>query len=80
MSLEQYRDETGKLPKYAWPGGYPIFYLTRDSMCVCPDCANRETDQAQEPVATDINWEDGSLSCDDCGRRIESAYAEEEEV
>lgn len=45
-------------PKYAWPGGYPIYYLDRESNVLCADCANREIDDAQGVVASDINYED----------------------
>jgi hypothetical protein len=72
------RNEDGTLQAYAWPGGYPIFYLDKESNVLCPPCANREVDQSQEVVGADINWEDGALHCDDCGKRIESAYAEKE--
>jgi hypothetical protein len=71
------RDSKGQLVKYAWPGGYPVLYVTELSNVLCPDCANRDTD-SDVPVAADINWEDPSLYCDDCSERIESAYAEDE--
>ena len=78
--LDDIRDTKGKLPAYAWPGGYPIWYLTRDGMIICPDCANREIDDAQAVTDYDINWEDDALYCEDCGKHIESAYGEDEEV
>lgn len=71
------RDTDGKLSAYAWPGGYPLFYVTKDGQTVCPECANRETDPSTAPVACDVNYEDASLHCDDCGKRVESAYAED---
>lgn len=74
--MELNRDNDGKLSSYAFPGGYTLYYITRDSMAVCPDCANRETDQSQAPVACDANWEDDNLYCEDCGERIESAYGD----
>jgi hypothetical protein len=77
-NLAGIRDDNGQLPTWAWPGGYPMYYVTADGMTVCPDCANREVDQSQRPIAGDANWEDPELYCDDCGKRIESAYAEEE--
>lgn len=73
------RDITGKLPAYAWPGVYPMYYLTQDGSTVCPDCANEE-DTSDPATDAGINWEDASMYCDDCGKRIESAYAEEERV
>lgn len=77
-TLDGFRDEkTGELVSYVWPGGYPVFYLDKQGNVLCPECANRPVDQVQEVVAADVNWEDGALYCDDCGRRIESAYGEE---
>lgn len=32
----------GFVPKHAWPGGYPIAYLTFDGSYLCADCVNRE--------------------------------------
>ena len=70
------RDDAGKLPAYAWPGGYPIYYVTEDGLTVCPTCANDET--SDDVVAADVNYEDAALYCDDCNKRIESAYAEDD--
>jgi hypothetical protein len=77
------RLENGKLPAYAWPGGYPIYYLAADNGVLCPDCANaytpeRDNEAQLKPVECDINYEDGSLYCDHCNKRVESAYAEED--
>lgn len=70
--------ELGVYLAYAWPGGYPIYYLTRDGLTVCPDCANKDCENPeQEVIASGINYEDPRLYCDDCWDRIESAYAEE---
>jgi hypothetical protein len=74
MTLEDIRDKDGNLPAYAWPGGYPLYYVTRDGMAVCPECANREIDQAQEPIDVGTHWEGDPLQCDDCSTMIESAY------
>jgi len=71
------RDANGQLPSWAWPGGYPIYYLDKQGNTLCPACANRSVDQSQDVVAAGVNWEDPSLDCDDCGKRIESAYAED---
>lgn len=72
--LREHND--GTLPAYAWPGGYPLYYLDKQGSTVCSKCANREVDQSQEVVAWGTNWEDPDLYCDDCNERIESAYAE----
>jgi len=72
----------GNLPAYAWPGGYPMFYLAKDNGVLCPKCANefnpeRDNDSQLEPVAYDVNYEDASLFCEHCNTRIESAYNED---
>jgi len=89
--MKPQRDETGNLPAYAWPGGYPIYYVCADGGILCPQCANKEStvrDADEHPdypdydqwriVAGDINWEDANLTCDNCGQGIESAYADKE--
>jgi hypothetical protein len=56
---------------------------------LCPHCANTEKailEADEHPdypdydqwriVAGDVNWEDASLTCDNCSQRIESACAE----
>ena len=75
----------GTYPTCAWPGGYPIFYLAADDSVVCAGCANgsayrtwNEEDLEHLIIASDINWEDAHLFCDDCQERIESANAEDE--
>lgn len=70
------REEDGTYAAYAWPGGYPFYYLAANGTTFCPPCANQE--DAEPPiVARDVNWEDPALYCDGCGNRIESAYAED---
>ena len=34
-----YHKEHGSVPTYAWPGGYPVFYLDRYNSILCPRCA-----------------------------------------
>ena len=83
MDINEIRMENGKLPAYAWPGGYPMYYLAPDDGVLCPKCANeykpeRQNEKYLKPVAFGINWEDSFLLCDNCNKRIESAYAEDE--
>lgn len=67
-------DNNGTFPAYAWPGGYPIFYIDVEGAALCPKCATK----LQEDVKhSDVNWEDGSLTCEECGKKIESAYGED---
>lgn len=75
----KYRNADGSFPAYAWPGGYPLYYLAIEEIMpslavVCPDCASLEDSEVF--LSMDINWEDDSLYCDNCGDRIQSAYAE----
>lgn len=81
------RDEDGRLMAYAWPGGYPVYYIVKDGGVLCPDCARMAEREglADDPddaqwciIGADINWEASGLTCDHCGKRIESAYAEDE--
>jgi hypothetical protein len=76
--------------KYAWPGGYPRYFITSDGAALSFEAAKQERRNILEALrdnatgsgwhvcAVDINWEDGTLTCDHTGKRIESAYAETE--
>lgn len=68
--------------------GYPAFYITRANACLCAACANKQESRSNDPdyyhqpesfavVGYGINYEDNTLYCDDCSKRIESAYAED---
>ena len=75
--------------KYAWPGGYPLFFITADCASLSFEAAKQERRQILEAirdnangsgwrvVACEINWEDADLYCAHTGQRIESAYSEE---
>lgn len=86
MKINELRDSKGKLPAYAWPGGYPIFYVVDDGESLCPECVNDPSNPVHEDapndgwriVGYDINYEDAQLYCAHCNKCIESAYAEEE--
>lgn len=71
--------DNGKLPAFAWPGGYPLFYFTNQSIVLCPPCANAE-DYSDEITDYDVNWEDPHMSCDNCGQYIDPAYIDGEEL
>jgi hypothetical protein len=79
-------DDKGDYISYAWPGGYPIFYVTKDCGVLCPKCANENkelTKDKDDPqwfiVDYDVNWEDETLYCDNCNKKIESAYGDGED-
>lgn len=74
---------------YAWPGGYPIFFLTSDGGALSFATAWNERDQIVQAivdkdnsgwrvVGSDVNWEDPELYDDHTSNRIESAYAEDD--
>lgn len=83
-------EQWGELPAFAWPGGYPIVYLTADGGDLCPDCANRKNgseafiqgetqhvdsaDKQWAMVAFLIHYEGEPIVCDHCNAEIESAY------
>jgi len=75
---------------YAWPGGYPLFFITSDGGALSFKAAKanrraileaiRDRDSSGwRTVAFDVNWEDNSLYCDHTSERIESAYAEDDD-
>ena len=62
-----------KLPAYAWPGGYPMYYLDEESNVLCPDCAN-DNDNFNAPIVSMcINYEE-EVICEHCNKKIETAY------
>jgi hypothetical protein len=71
---------------FAWPGGYPLYYVCADGGCLCPDCANaeidlvavanRDGDKQWHIIGVEANYEDESLCCDHCGKPIPAAYAD----
>ena len=72
-------------PTYAWPGGYPLYYITRDNGVLCPDCANRNLKLTLDRIdpqwsieAVEINYEDDFLICDNCSTIIKPAYGTDE--
>ncbi len=79
----------GRCSRYAWPGGYPIFAVAYDGEAICPDCVTKERKQifrstvehsrdGWDVIGFEANYEDPSLFCSNCNRRIESAYAEDD--
>lgn len=73
-----------------WPGGYPCYLVTNDGAVLSPQACKEQfreivasvlTDHKNSgwyPEAVDTNWENPHLFCDHTGKRIESAYAEDE--
>jgi hypothetical protein len=70
---------------FAWPGGYPLFFVCDDGEALSFDAAREHAQticgairtQARDGwrvVAAEINWEDESLCCAHTGQLIECAY------
>lgn len=71
---------------YAWPGGYPTYFITADGGTLSYDAARLERRQIIEAIASndrrsswridamDINWDNPDLVCDHTGVLIPSAY------
>lgn len=79
--------ERREWPRWAWPGGYPLFYVCADGELLCSHCACAHIKLTSDPqaeadwriVAADINYEDEDLYCSHCSAHIESAYGESDE-
>lgn len=72
---------------YAWPGGYPLFFITSDGAALSFDAVRQEIRQVfwsirngvndgWRVVAVDVNWEDPDLTCEHTGRLIPSAFGD----
>lgn len=72
---------------YAWPGGYPLFWITSDGEALAFSVAKTERRNMLEaiaahdnsgwrPVALEINYEDNNLYCAHTNEKIECAYGD----
>lgn len=86
MNLQEIKTQL-RLGQYAWPGGYPRYFITSDGSALSfqtvreewrnvVDAHLRDCNDGWRVIAVDINWEDGDLFDDHSNERIESAYAE----
>lgn len=73
---------------YAWPGGYPVFFVTRDNAVLSFETVHDNRAAIRQSIKNrerygwcvcgmGINWE-SDLYCEHSGERIESAYGEDE--
>ena len=73
--------------RYAWPGGYPKYFVMNDGEAMSFDAVQEKfrlvwdsvkhkRNDGWRAVACDINWEDANLYCCDSGEKIEVAYGE----
>ena len=80
--------ETLKAGPYAWPGGYPVYFIASDGEALSYSAARENARLIAEAIrdhdgggwrviACEVNWEDPELYCAHSNKRIESAYAED---
>lgn len=88
----KYEIGTESVPTVAFPGGYPLFYITADCETLCPKCVNDNLalcvdgrnspddfiDDSWKVTHYDINWESTDMQCANCYCQIESAYGDKE--
>lgn len=93
MQIENTKDLKTALREgpYAWPGGYPVYFITSDGAALSFAAVRSEYRQILRAIkdhdnrsgwhvcACDINWEEAHLYCDHTGDHIPSAYSEDEE-
>jgi hypothetical protein len=77
---------------YAWPGGYPLYFVTSDGgslsfatawnerASIARAIIDDDKSGGWKVIGYDVNWEDADLTDDHTGNRIESAYAEDDAV
>lgn len=73
---------------YAWPGGYPLYFVANDGEPLsfdtvkqnyrrCLESKRSRADDGWRVIACGVNWEERLVDAHS-GKRIESAYGEEE--
>lgn len=74
---------------YAWPGGYPLYFITHDGAALSFEAVREELRNVAYDVlnagstgwrveALDVNYEDQDLWCAHTNARIPAAYAEDD--
>jgi hypothetical protein len=85
-TIEQFKKDLEE--PYAWPGGYPRYFICFDGDALSYAAANDNAELIEEAIQAndnsgwrviwcDVNWEDDGLFCAHSGERIPSAYGEE---
>lgn len=71
----------------AWPGGYPLFFVTSDGAALSfesvlenfravVDSIKHNCADGWQVIGCEVNWEQGDLTCEHSGKSIQSAYGE----
>ncbi len=73
---------------FAWPGGYPLYFLSHGGDVLCFGCVRSNFRSVVEHTkmgdrsaswhlgACEVHWEGSPLECAECQCEIESAYGE----
>ena len=76
---------------YAWPGGYPTYFITTDGAALSHEAVREMWRDVVEShlfnlrhsgwhiAGVDVNWEEPDLICEHTGKPIPSAYGDESE-
>lgn len=75
---------------YAWPGGYPLYFITsdgealsfesvRENLAQCLWSLMTNSRDGWRIIACDVNYEDVDLTCAHSGKPIEVAYDSRED-
>ncbi|AXQ68542.1 DNA ligase [Caulobacter phage CcrPW] len=75
---------------YAWPGGYPLYFVTRDGAALSFDAVRSQFASVADDFMSDsstgwrvcrveINYEDSDLRCDHTGKAIPAAHGDDED-
>ena len=69
------------VPDCAWPGGYPLIYLTNNCDIICPSCARKIVRDGVEDELDNLHsvqvYDTGpTLECTICDKPMDSAYGD----
>lgn len=73
---------------YAWPGGYPVYFITADGAALSHDAVRQRWREVVADhldgyssgwliIGAAVNYEDADLRCDHTGEPIPSAYGDD---
>lgn len=73
--------------RFAWPGGYEIFFVTDDGGTLCSPCVEKEWDGCIADAYPNDGWNivgfdhtgntDEAVTCDHCNREVQAAWKED---
>ena len=80
-------DNGGRLPLFAWPGGYHMIYWFEEdgeTYPLCGECAEEQLAGAFGDVGTVVGIESGDqyeedTPCENCGTQLAAYYEEDQE-